>query len=311
MYVNSHIINGIASEKVFQTFGPWTFESYQTDRIFTRHCPSDWHQVALCSTTGGSVFTGVGGEGVTLVQSTIKSLVKLLVKVWGGGGGLPLVPCPVKGAPPKYCLWSWTEGYPLTPGRDKGYTSGRTREHRPPTPLPAPPSPRTGYAEGGTQEDFRGEFNYTFCSRKGVFILFACKNLKSPKTRHWQLSWKLETSNEHFTGPAYCYWLHYQLKTLLDPLQVCQTLDVPKGKKNPYSNLVVKRTGWKTIRIFVSSTFKDFHREREILVKEVSNILLRISFLNFLSLIFKIHHFSVDSVRILIIRNYSSMANSE
>ena len=54
-------------------------------------------------------------------------------------------------------------------------------------------------------------------------------------------------------------------------LQVCQTLDVPKGKKNPYNNLVVKRTGWKTIRIFVSSTFKDFHREREILVKEVHN----------------------------------------
>ena len=30
-----------------------------------------------------------------------------------------------------------------------------------------------------------------------------------------------------------------------------------------------KRTGWKTIRIFVSSTFKDFHQEREILVKKV------------------------------------------
>ena len=27
--------------------------------------------------------------------------------------------------------------------------------------------------------------------------------------------------------------------------------------------------GWKTIRIFVSSTFKDFHEEREVLVKEV------------------------------------------
>ena len=29
------------------------------------------------------------------------------------------------------------------------------------------------------------------------------------------------------------------------------------------------RKGWKTIRIFVSSTFKDFHEKREVLVKEV------------------------------------------
>ena len=29
------------------------------------------------------------------------------------------------------------------------------------------------------------------------------------------------------------------------------------------------RKGWRTIRIFVSSTFKDFHQEREVLVKEV------------------------------------------
>ena len=35
-------------------------------------------------------------------------------------------------------------------------------------------------------------------------------------------------------------------------------------------NLVTKRSGWKTVQIFVSSTFKDFHHEREILVKEVS-----------------------------------------
>ncbi|XP_071485074.1 telomerase protein component 1-like [Diadema antillarum] len=33
--------------------------------------------------------------------------------------------------------------------------------------------------------------------------------------------------------------------------------------------LVIRRSGWKTIRIFVSSTFKDFHAEREVLVKEV------------------------------------------
>ena len=36
-------------------------------------------------------------------------------------------------------------------------------------------------------------------------------------------------------------------------------------------DLVVKRKGWKTIRVFVSSTFKDFHSEREILVKKVIN----------------------------------------
>ena len=29
------------------------------------------------------------------------------------------------------------------------------------------------------------------------------------------------------------------------------------------------RKGWRTIRLFVSSTFKDFHPEREVLVKEV------------------------------------------
>ena len=30
-----------------------------------------------------------------------------------------------------------------------------------------------------------------------------------------------------------------------------------------------RKTGWKTVRIFVSSTFSDFHQEREILVKKV------------------------------------------
>jgi len=32
---------------------------------------------------------------------------------------------------------------------------------------------------------------------------------------------------------------------------------------------VKNRRGWKTIRLFVSSTFRDFHSEREVLVKEV------------------------------------------
>ena len=41
------------------------------------------------------------------------------------------------------------------------------------------------------------------------------------------------------------------------------------GKGKGGKKLVIKRSGWKTVRVFVSSTFKDFHAEREILVKEV------------------------------------------
>ncbi|XP_013381732.1 TPR repeat-containing protein DDB_G0287407 isoform X2 [Lingula anatina] len=49
---------------------------------------------------------------------------------------------------------------------------------------------------------------------------------------------------------------------------VCQSRDFLKpGTKVQVSP--EKRTGWKTIRIFVSSTFKDFNAEREVLVKEV------------------------------------------
>ncbi|XP_072023567.1 telomerase protein component 1-like [Amphiura filiformis] len=40
-------------------------------------------------------------------------------------------------------------------------------------------------------------------------------------------------------------------------------------KKERRKQIVVKRSGWKTIRVFVSSTFKDFHAEQEVLVKEV------------------------------------------
>jgi len=35
-------------------------------------------------------------------------------------------------------------------------------------------------------------------------------------------------------------------------------------------NTVKNRRRWKTIRLFVSSTFRDFHAEREVLVKEVN-----------------------------------------
>ena len=51
--------------------------------------------------------------------------------------------------------------------------------------------------------------------------------------------------------------------------RVWKTCEVKRGQKGKTKNLVVKRTGWKTIRIFVSSTFKDFHQERETLVKKV------------------------------------------
>ena len=35
-----------------------------------------------------------------------------------------------------------------------------------------------------------------------------------------------------------------------------------------------KSRAWKTIRVFVSSTFTDFHNEREILVKKVSQLMV-------------------------------------
>ena len=54
--------------------------------------------------------------------------------------------------------------------------------------------------------------------------------------------------------------------------QAMGTLEVKKGHKFPTKSLVVKRSGWKTVRIFVSSTFKDFHAEREVLVKKVNGL---------------------------------------
>ncbi|XP_038079413.1 telomerase protein component 1-like isoform X2 [Patiria miniata] len=46
---------------------------------------------------------------------------------------------------------------------------------------------------------------------------------------------------------------------------VNKTIEVKQQSKK----LVIKRVGWKTVRIFVSSTFRDFHAEREVLIKEV------------------------------------------
>ena len=49
--------------------------------------------------------------------------------------------------------------------------------------------------------------------------------------------------------------------------QVEETLDETLA---PPADLLLERSGWKTVRIFVSSTFKDFHHEREVLVKQVN-----------------------------------------
>lgn len=40
-------------------------------------------------------------------------------------------------------------------------------------------------------------------------------------------------------------------------------------KRKQNKSLVINRSGWRTVRIFVSSTFRDFHSEREVLVKQV------------------------------------------
>ena len=54
-------------------------------------------------------------------------------------------------------------------------------------------------------------------------------------------------------------------------LNVMDSLEEPgRVTGKTAERLVTKRMGWKTVRIFVSSTFKDFHDEREILVKQVS-----------------------------------------
>lgn len=39
-------------------------------------------------------------------------------------------------------------------------------------------------------------------------------------------------------------------------------------QKKTNKRCVQSRSGWQTVRIFVSSTFKDFHAEREALVKK-------------------------------------------
>ena len=61
-------------------------------------------------------------------------------------------------------------------------------------------------------------------------------------------------------------------------LEVKKTCDTSATRKSWQKKLVIKRRGWKTVRIFVSSTFKDFHQEREYLVKKVRLILITLKY---------------------------------
>lgn len=42
---------------------------------------------------------------------------------------------------------------------------------------------------------------------------------------------------------------------------------------NDKEELVTLNSRWKTVRVFVSSTFKDFHNERDVLVNQVNRII--------------------------------------
>lgn len=59
----------------------------------------------------------------------------------------------------------------------------------------------------------------------------------------------------------------------IKPADSMECWDCVRATSTPESSIVIpalKRRGWKTIRLFVSSTFKDFHAEREVLVKQAS-----------------------------------------
>ncbi|XP_077863332.1 telomerase protein component 1-like, partial [Saccoglossus kowalevskii] len=58
---------------------------------------------------------------------------------------------------------------------------------------------------------------------------------------------------------------HYTVMQSWDEVSKSVTVKKRSVKENP----VIKRSGWKTVRIFVSSTFRDFYAEREILIKQV------------------------------------------
>lgn len=60
------------------------------------------------------------------------------------------------------------------------------------------------------------------------------------------------------------------LRKQIDVEHVWNQVDINEDRIDPG---VDDSPGWKTVRIFVSSTFKDFHQEREILIKEVSRLI--------------------------------------
>nr|XP_054748224.1 TPR repeat-containing protein DDB_G0287407-like isoform X1 [Lytechinus pictus] len=57
---------------------------------------------------------------------------------------------------------------------------------------------------------------------------------------------------------------NYEVSSVWDA--VSRTVE---AQRSGADKLIVRRSGWKTIRIFVSSTFRDFHAERELFIKEV------------------------------------------
>ena len=59
-----------------------------------------------------------------------------------------------------------------------------------------------------------------------------------------------------------------------DPLEMWAIVKGTSDLEGIQIEPVKNRKGWRTIRIFVSSTFKDFHQEREVLVKEVNTHVL-------------------------------------
>ena len=81
--------------------------------------------------------------------------------------------------------------------------------------------------------------------------------------------------------------ISYEVASKLQPKDIKEMWSIVKKTSDKQAINVVplkNRKGWRTIRIFVSSTFKDFHQEREVLVKEVCYI-----FCHF-CLIVNIHH---------------------
>merc|ERR1719494_24318 len=72
--------------------------------------------------------------------------------------------------------------------------------------------------------------------------------------------------SENFTNLSFEDLAELQPETVSDMWAIVRgTSDNKAISVTPLKN----RKGWRTIRIFVSSTFKDFHQEREVLVKEI------------------------------------------